>query len=106
MARRSERLNTSQAIRQVLEQHPKAKAREIVDLLAQQHIEVNPALVYMIKGRLTQMNSHNRRRAAHRQARQKTGSTNPIKLIIKIKELASDAGGMENLRNLVSVLCD
>jgi hypothetical protein len=107
MPKRSNKVNKSQAIRVLLDQHPKAKAKDIVAALAKKQIAVQPGLVYIIKGRLAQMKSHKRKKAARiARAGQKTGSTDPVALILKIKSLAEDAGGIDNLKALVSVLAD
>jgi hypothetical protein len=107
MPQRKNQVNKSQAIRELLEQSPDAKAKEIVAKLAQKQIVVKPSLVYMIKGRLTQINWRKKKRAARAaSASQKTGSTDPIGLIIKVKQLAREAGGIGNLKTLVSVLAD
>jgi hypothetical protein len=61
----------------------------------------------MVKGGLAQMRSIKKRKAARAaRAGQKTGSVDPVALIVKVKALAKDAGGLQNLLNLVSVLAD
>jgi hypothetical protein len=107
MPKRSDGLNKSQAIREFLEQNPNAKAKEVVTSLARRNIEVKPGLVYMLKGRLAQMKSHRKQKAARvARAGQKTGSMDPVALVVKVKALAKEAGGLHNLLNLVSVLAD
>ena len=101
------KVNRSQAIRDILEQNPQVQPKEVVSLLARKGIQVRPGLVYMIKGRLAQMKSHKGRKAARvARASEKTGSTDPIALIVKVKALAKEAGGMDNLKALVTVLAD
>jgi hypothetical protein len=100
-------VNKSQAIRDMLLQHPEAKAKEIATLLAQRKIDVRPSMIYMVKGKLAQMKHQKARKAARlTNAGQKTGSADPIALIVKVKELAKEAGGMVNLQRLVTVLAD
>jgi|SRR6516165_5673370 hypothetical protein len=107
MPKRKNSVNKSQAIREVLEHDPKRKASEVVALLAKKQIHVKPGLVYMIKGRLAQMKSHRKHKAARvARAGQKTGSSDPVVLILKVKALAKEAGGMEHLKTLVSVLAE
>ncbi len=107
MPRKKGALSHSQAIREVLKQSPRASAEEVVERLAQQKIQITPSLVYVIKGRLTQMRAHKRVKAARvAQAGQKTGSTDPVALILKIKELAREAGGIESLKAIVCALAD
>lgn len=100
-------VNKSQAIREMLGQHPEAKAKEIVKLLAQRKIEVKPSMIYVVKGKLAQMKHHQGRKAKRvASASEKTGSSDPVALILKVKELAKDAGGMINLQRLVAVLAE
>lgn len=107
MSKRDGKGNKSQAIREVLKQKPHATAKEVVTALGQRNIEVKPGLVYMIKGRLFQMKSHKKKKAARvAKMGQKTGSADPVALIIRVKSLAKDAGGIDNLLNLVSALAD
>ena len=99
--------NKSQAIRDAFKANPKATAKDIVALLAQKQIAVKPGLIYMIKGRMAQKKAHRKRRAVRAaRASQKTGSADPVALIIKVKELAKEAGGMGNLKTLISVLAE
>jgi uncharacterized NAD(P)/FAD-binding protein YdhS len=100
-------VNKSAAIRDVFLQNPKATAKEVVEILAQKQVAVKPGLVYMIKGRLAQMKSHSNRKAARvATAGKQTGNADPVALIVKIKGLAKEAGGMRNLMALVTVLAD
>jgi hypothetical protein len=100
-------VNKSQAIRDLLQQKPEAKPKEIVALLAQRKIQVSPSIIYMVKGRIAQL-KHQKVRRAERvsTASEKTGSGDPIALIVRVKQLAKEAGGMRNLQRLVTVLAD
>jgi len=60
-------INKSQAIRDYYKKHPKAKAREVVDALAKDHITVSPNLVATVKAK------HNTRRKAVRHVVAKGG---------------------------------
>lgn len=107
MAKRNESTNKSQAIREMLMQRPDAKAKDIVAGLAQRNIQVKPSLVYMIKGRLLQMKSHQSKRAARvAQMGRRTGNADPVALVLRVKALAREAGGIDNLKNLVIALAD
>lgn len=102
---RGKKTNKSQEIRDMLKLKPNATVREVVQALAQKQVTVQPSQVYMVKGRLKQMKVHrNRRKTRMARAGQKTGSTDPIALILRVKELVRDAGGLENLKTLISVL--
>jgi arginine repressor len=103
----SKKVSRSTVIRQYLDQHPQAGAKEVVEALAKQGTQVTVGLVYNVKGRLTQIKVHQKQKAKRvAQASEKTGSSDPVALIVKVKALAKEAGGMENLKALVSVLAD
>jgi hypothetical protein len=107
MAKRKQGVNKSQAIREFLQHNAKATAQEVVDALGAKNIAVKPGLVYIVKGKMLQIRSHKKQKAARvARAGQKTGSTDPVALILRIKALAVDAGGMDNLKMLVSVLAE
>src|SRR5690242_5167092 len=101
------KVNKSEAIRELLVLAPSAIAKDIVAALVKKQIKVQPGLVYMIKGRLTQIKVRKRSKAARAErAGHKTGSSDPVALLLKIKDLAKEAGGMENLKTLVGILAD
>lgn len=97
----------STAIREMLEQNPKAKAKEVVELLVQKGVKVNTRQVYMVKGSMKQRKAQRRRKAA--KVATVVGNSmaaDPVALIRKVKELAHEAGGMHNLRELIKVLAE
>jgi hypothetical protein len=105
MPKQQRGVNKAQAIRDMLTPSPQLSAKEVVDRLASQQIQVKPSMVYMIKGRITQLRAHQRIKAARvARAGQKTGSADPQALVLKIKELAQEAGGIGNLKALVAAL--
>jgi hypothetical protein len=107
MAKPGNKVNQSQAIRDMLGQHPKASVNEIIELLAQKKIVVKPNLVYFVKGRMAQMKSQRKRKAARvANVSQKTGIIDPVALILKVKQLAKEAGGLNRLGALISALTE
>lgn len=109
MARGKRDGSRSAAIREVLTQTPKAKAKEVVELLSSKGVKVNAGLVYMVKGSMKSKAGRKRRKAARAADAGKTAyksATSPVELIRKVKELADEAGGFKSLRELVDVLSD
>jgi hypothetical protein len=95
----------SDAIRDMIRQHPKAKSKEIVELLAKEGITVQPSLVYFIRSK----RRHKKRRQKQQrvaEATQRTGTANPVQLIVKVKNLAQEAGGLKHLKQLVDLLAE
>jgi hypothetical protein len=93
----------SQAIRDMIRQHPRAKASEIVRLLGDHGVHVQPTLVYYIRSR-----ARNKRRARKQQeamdATKKTVTIDPVKFILKVRELATEAGGVKQLKQVVDAM--
>ncbi len=101
--------NKSQAIRGVLEQNPKASAKEVVDALGQKGIKVAVGLVYMVKGKMLHVKGQHKRKAKRlATARKSLNGTGTISVesITKVKALADEVGGMANLKALVTVLAE
>jgi hypothetical protein len=92
-------VNKSAAIREMIEHHPQARSKEIVRLLAEKGLKVQPTLVYYIRSR----EKHLKRRGKNQRAAS-TGS--PVQLIVKVKALSQEAGGMRNLKQLVDILAE
>ena len=104
MARsKSDGVNKSQAIRDALTANPKAKSREIVALLAQKGIKVAPTLVYFVKSKMRQTRRRQKKEQAASASRM-FGIADPVNLILKVKALAAETGGIANLKKLVDVL--
>jgi hypothetical protein len=98
-------VNKSEAIREAMAQHPEAQTKEVVSLLAEKGIKVQPSLVYLIRSKQRrQKRRQKRERVAATSA--KTGSVDPVELVRKVKGLAQDAGGIRNLKKLVDILAE
>ncbi len=101
MPRKKQRGQKSAAIREMLQQDPTLPVREIVSTLAGRGIRVTPNLIYRIK---VKARSSRQKQAA--QVGRNGGTTNPAQLVLRVKELAAQAGGMNQLKELVEVLAD
>lgn len=115
MARKSSRpgeVNKSEALRQLLNENPRIKAKEAVAALQAKNIEVTPGLFYFIKGKMS--GRRGRRKRAQRMvanvgATMSNGAT-PAKAsdvlvtINKVKNLAAEVGGLKKLKALVEAL--
>src|SRR4051794_40422058 len=105
MAKKSGEPSKSDAIREVLQKQPKLKSREVVAMLAEKGIKVTPTLVYLIKSKnKRQVKLARRVRAA--EVSRTTGSADPVKLIIAVRQLAKVAGGIREFKKLVDVLAE
>jgi hypothetical protein len=98
-------VNKSAAIREVIAQRPQARSKEIIALLAEKGVKVRPTLVYYIKSK---ENHHKREEKRKRAAEtsKKSGAGSPVELILKVRDLAKQAGGMRYLKQLVDILAE
>ncbi|OAI38701.1 hypothetical protein AYO40_01720 [Planctomycetaceae bacterium SCGC AG-212-D15] len=87
----------SAAIREILSKDPTTLTSEIASKLG-----VSPTLVYLVKSKMGRKS----RRAKHRAiaSTNKVGMTNPVEMIVELKKLAEQIGGMKNLARLCEVL--
>ena len=98
-------INKSEAIREVIAQNPKAGSKEVVNLLGQRGIKVSSTLVYYImsKGKLAKRKQKREKVAALSRG---THAANPVELVLKVKALAREAGGINDLQRLVNALAE
>jgi hypothetical protein len=96
-------MSKSAEIRALLEQDPKMRADEILQNLSGRGIKVSKNLIYLqkvkMKGRRRKL-----KRAAAMSAGRQAGIKDPVALILKLKSLAHEAGGMNHLKQLVDAL--
>ncbi|MCE9561258.1 MAG: hypothetical protein K8U57_04310 [Planctomycetes bacterium] len=98
-------VNKSDAIRDYLGTNPKANSKEVVAALGEKGIKVAPSLIYFVKSRA----SHAKRKARREQMAEglsKSGVVTPVDLVIRVKNLANEVGGIKNLKKLVDVLAE
>jgi hypothetical protein len=98
-------VNKSEAIRQALAENPKAGPKDIVALLGEKGIKVAPTLVYYIKSRSNQA-QRKQKRARVAEASAKTAHANPVEVVLRVKNLAREVGGIRNLKMLVDLLAE
>jgi hypothetical protein len=98
-------VNKSDAVREELARNPKAGSKEIIAALAGRGIKVAPSLVYFVKSKASQKKRKARRKLAEETGRQ-AGAANPLELVIRVKNLAREVGGLKNLKQLVDLLAE
>ena len=64
-----------------------------------------PSLIYFVKSKANQKKRKARRALAEETSRQ-AGAINPLELIIRVKDLARELGGMKSLKQLVDLLAE
>jgi hypothetical protein len=98
-------VNKSDAIREALAQNPKAGPKDIVGLLAGRGIKVAPSLVYFIKSK-AKHDKRKQQRARVAAASERTGTSNPVEVVLRVKDIAREVGGIKNLKMLVDLLAE
>ena len=97
--------NKSKAIREALAENPQARSQEIVAVLAAKGLKVAPTLVYYVKSRQNVARRKAKRERASEASRTRAES-NPVEMVLRVKDLARDVGGFQSLKQLVDVLAE
>jgi hypothetical protein len=98
-------INKSQAVRDFLAGHPTADTKAVVAGLAEKGVKVAPTLVYFVKSKQRQARRRAKRDRAAESSRQ-AGSKNPVEVVLRVKDLAREVGGIKNLKLLVDLLAE
>jgi hypothetical protein len=98
-------VNKSAAVREILAKNFHTPVREIVSMLDQRGIRIHPNLVYLIKSKVRAGRRKQRRDKALANSKD-LGIANPVELILEARKLATKAGGMRHLKQLVDVLAE
>jgi hypothetical protein len=107
MPRRARRdgVNKSQLVREQLTMNPKIKVSEIVEALGQKGVKIQPSLVYFLRSEMRRK-ARKRARLHAVQSGVRAGIPNAAELVMKVKMLAREAGGLTNLKHLVDALLE
>jgi hypothetical protein len=98
-------VNKSQAIRDDLAANPKAESKDVIARLAEKGVKVSPTMVYYVKSKQKEASRRARRERVAESSRQ-TGTRNPVEVVLRVKDLAREVGGIKNLKQLVDLLAD
>lgn len=98
-------VNKSEAVREALAQNPKAKSKEVVAQLAARGLKVDPTLVYYVRSKQKQAQRQQKRERVAASSRLNAVG-NPVELVLRVKQLAREVGGIRNLKQLVDLLAE
>jgi hypothetical protein len=98
-------VNKSAAIRELLEKDPNTATKEIVESLEQRGVTVRPHLVYLLKSQMKAKRRRQKRQQIVENSKQ-MGITNPVQLILEIRRLSQQVGGIRRFKELVDVLAE
>ncbi len=99
------KVNKSQVVREFLAANPTADSQEVIAAMAAKGVKVAPTLVYYVRSKLGQARRKEKRERVAASSRQ-TGVTNPVELVLRVKDLAREVGGIANLKQLVDLLAE
>ena len=97
--------NKSEAVREYLKTNPDAGSKAIIAAMAEKGLKVTPTLIYFVKSQLGKA----KRRAKREKVAEETKLTparNPVDVVIQVKALARELGGIKNLKKLVDLLAE
>src|SRR4051794_11665017 len=93
------KVNKSQAVREYLTANPKADSQAIIAALAEKGVKVAPTMVYYVRSKLGQARRKEKRERVAASSRE-TGTRNPVEVVLRVKDLAREVGGIANLKQL------
>jgi hypothetical protein len=99
------KVNKSQEIRNLFEEDAKMGSKEVIGRLKEKGITVSPAMVYLVR---SQMRKKQRKATRERAVRSmgQAGTKNPVEIVQRVKQLAGEVGGMNQLKRLVDLLVE
>ncbi len=107
MPRKKGSVNKSAAVRELLSANPDRPVKEIVETMGSRGLRVTPNLVYYLKAKMRAGKRKKARQRAMAAVAAGNGSRgNPIELVRKVKELASEVGGYNKLKELAEILAN
>jgi hypothetical protein len=95
----SDRVNKSQAIRELLALDPKMDSKTIMSRLAEKGVKVSSTMVYYVRSKMKQAKRKEKRARV-------VATNNPVELVLRVKDLAREVGGIKHLKQLVDLLAE
>jgi hypothetical protein len=105
VAKSNGKVNKSQAIRDLFALDPKMDSKAVMEKLAADGVKVSPTMVYYVRSRLKHAARREKRDRVAASSRS-TAVTNPVELVLRVKDLAREVGGIRQLKQLVDLLAD
>jgi hypothetical protein len=99
------KVNKSQAIRDLFAQDPKMESKAVIDKLAEGGVRVSPTMVYYVRSKLKQARRKVKRDRVAASSRM-TAVKDPVELVLRVKDLAREVGGIRHLKQLVDLLAE
>jgi hypothetical protein len=96
--------NKSEMIREILTQNPHMPVRDVVASMAAKGMKVTHNLVYFLRAKMRAK----KRRMVRRQVASVVSNNlvDPVSVIVRVKALSTEVGGLAKLKQLVEVLAE
>jgi hypothetical protein len=105
VAKSDGKVNKSQAIRDLFAQDSRMESKAVIERLAQQGLKVSPTMVYYVRSKLKHAARKDKRERVAASSRA-TAVKNPVELVLRVKDLAREVGGIRQLKQLVDLLAE
>lgn len=105
MAKSEQPINKSREIRDYFAVNPKADSKTVIAALGEKGVKVSPTMVYYVRSKLGQARRRAKRERVAESSR-KLAATNPVELVLRVKNLANEVGGIQYLKQLVDLLAE
>jgi hypothetical protein len=99
------KVNKSQAIRDLFAEDAKMDSKTVIDRLAGKGVKVSPTMVYYVRSKLNQAKRQEKRSRVAAES-ELASATNPVELVLRVKDLAREVGGIKHLKQLVDLLAE
>ena len=110
MAKKSNGVNKSDEVRQLLKANPEIGAKEAVAKLAEKGIKISNALFYYTKGKMKGRKARNKKDQKNVVAKVAESThvtkSDALSTILKVKGWAREVGGMKTLKALIEALSE
>jgi hypothetical protein len=93
------KVNKSQAIRELFIQDPKMDSKTVIGRLSDKGVKVSATMVYYVRSKMNQAKRKEKRARV-------AATTNPVELVLRVKDLAREIGGIQHLKQLVDLLAE
>ena len=101
----SDKVNKSQAIRDLFAEDPKMDSKTVIDRLSAKGVRASATMVYYLRSKLKLAQRNDKRDRVAASSRQ-TPANNPVEVVLRVKDLACEVGGIKHLKQLVDLLSE
>jgi hypothetical protein len=109
MAKKKNGVNKSEEVRRLLKANPEITAKEVSAALAEKGLKISGNLYYFIKGQMKGRKGRKKKAqkmVANVAATTGSGSADALSVILKVKSVANEVGGLKKLKAIIDALSE